>query len=518
MKKSLINFSFLLLSLTLLLGCEKDGNYPGSVVSPYIAIFDVKALYKGSDVTLNPQVMFGSAKITGVVVSDHSGGNLPEGLLVLQDRRRLNQLRGISVNVGSAAANYVPGDSVIIDVNGGVLTRENGIMQIKGVPASAVTKVTSGLDIPVNRVTSSQILANPENYESTLVAIVKGGFNPLPAPTDLLGGTKMLNDGFGNIRLQTNTGSAVGNLPAPFLANFYGIVFNQMNADKQLVPEVRLRTTDDVVVLSSTITVTPIVISGFISDVAGGDGNYEYVQMMATRDIDFSVTPFSIVFTNNAGASAPTGIPVNGWATGTARTYKINMTSGFAAKGTFFYVGGKEMRINGPAQTNPVRPLSTDISHANWIRAHDYVNNNGDDFGNKTGGLLANSGNASGIAVFEGTTVTENSVPIDVIMIGANGSIFSAGPPARGYRITNTDWYDVKNPVTLEDQPYYRMGSNTLSMSYTTSDAGNFYKLGGEYNVTLGRWMKARSQTNVTLEKTSTLEEIEGEGSTQLLE
>ncbi len=47
MKKILLYTLF----LTALLGCKKD-NYPGAVVSPYIAIYDVRSLYKGSDVTL----------------------------------------------------------------------------------------------------------------------------------------------------------------------------------------------------------------------------------------------------------------------------------------------------------------------------------------------------------------------------------------------------------------------------------------------------------------------------------
>ena len=80
----------------------------------------------------------------------------------------------------------------------------------------------------------------------------------------------------------------------------------------------------------------------------------------------------------------------------------------------------------------------------------------------------------------------------------------------------SADWYDIKNPLTLADQPFYRSGSNTLSMSYTTSNLGFFYILGGEHNVVLGRWMKARSQKNVLLTKTSTLTEIEGEGVTKL--
>ncbi|HTI94662.1 MAG TPA: DUF5689 domain-containing protein, partial [Puia sp.] len=131
------------LLLTFVLGCKKD-NYPGSTISPYVAIFDVRALYKGSDVTLTTAKLGGSSLITGVVVSDHSGGNLPAGLLVLQDGRRLGELRGISVPLGADAAKYVPGDSVIIKVDGAVLKRVNGILEITNVPATAVTKVSSG--------------------------------------------------------------------------------------------------------------------------------------------------------------------------------------------------------------------------------------------------------------------------------------------------------------------------------------------------------------------------------------
>jgi hypothetical protein len=280
-----------------------------------------------------------------------------------------------------------------------------------------------------------------------------------------------------------------------------------MGANKQLEPHLRVRNGNDIVLLSSTVELTPVIITGFISDVAGGDGNYEYMQFMATRDINFATTPFSVVTTNNAGASTPTGFPANGWATGGLRTYKINLTSGTAAKGTFFYVGGIHKLINGAS--------STSIANANWIKNHDYVARDGEGFGTRTGGIFANSGNASGFAIFEGTTVTSTSKPLDVMFVGTGGSLLSG---QSGYRIANTDWYDVKDPITLQDQPFYRMGTNTLSMTYTTGDLGFFYKLGGEYNVTLGRWMKARTQTNVLLTKSSTLAEIEGEGTTKLLQ
>ncbi|MDB5209245.1 MAG: hypothetical protein JWQ30_72 [Sediminibacterium sp.] len=506
MKKSIF-YSFLLLSFLSMWGCKKTGNYPGGVISPYISIYDIRDSYKGSDVTLTSENLFGSSKITGIVVSDHSGNNLPSGLLVIQDRRRLSELRGISINIGADAASYVPGDSLIVNVEGGLLKRVEGILQITGLTKAAVTKISSGNSIAVNQVPSNAIVANPDKYESTLLVIVKGGFNPLPGPTDVLKGDKLLNDGFADITLHTEAAATFANNPAPFLANFTGIVFNTQVADK-IVPQLRMRKASDIVVLSSTVNVQPIIISGFISDVAGGDGNFEYVQCIATRDINFATTPYSMVFTNNANASVPTGYPASGWATGNMRTYKLNLTSGTVTKGSYFYVGGTSKLINGTG--------STSIAGSNWIKAFNYTTTDGDGFGLKTSGLLANSGNASGIAVFAGTNVTLTSIPVDVLFVSTGGSLYTTTPSVQGYRIGNNDWYDITNPITLDDQPFYRSGSNTLNMTYTTADLGYFYIMGGEYNVTLGRWSKARSQTNVLLTKTSTLAEIENASSTKL--
>lgn len=500
--------SLLLCMLVIFTGCDKNGNYPGGQVSPYISIYDVKDVYKGTDITLSKDVLFGSTKITGVVVSDHSGNNLPTGLLVMQDRRRLSELRGIALSVGAEAAKYVPGDSLVVDIAGGVLKRVDGILQITGVAAASITKVSSGNAIAANRVPSNLILANPDKYEATLVVIVKAGFNPLPAPTDTYTGDKVLNDGFGDLTLHTEAAASFAKNTLPFLGNYYGIPFNKQVGDNQLVPQLRMRTATDAVVLSSTINVTPVIITGFISDVSGSDGNYEYIQLMATRDINFATTPFSVVVTNNANASTPTGFPANGWATGGLRTYKLNLNTGTAAKGTFFYVGGTGKTINGAS--------STSMASSNWIKAYNYTLSDGEGFGTKTSGLFANSGNASGLAVFSGTTITAASVPLDVLFVSTGGSLYTTTPSTMGYRIGNTDWYDVKNPITLVDQPFYRAGSNTLNMSYTTADLGYFYKMGGEYSVSLGRWMKARTQTNVLLTKTSAISEIEGTGSTIL--
>lgn len=500
-------YAFALLLACMAGSCKKD-NYPGGVISPYIAIYDVRSLYKGHDVPLSTDNLAGSSKITAMVVSDHTAGNLPAGLLVVQDGRRLSQLRGISIPIGDAAASYHPGDSVTVNVVGGVLKRVNGILQITNLTKDAVTKISSGNPIAVNRVPINQILANPDNFESVLSVIVKGGFDPLPSPTDVLSGNKTLNDGFGNLNLHTETAASFANNPLPASANFYGIVFNQVDSSGNLLPQFRIRQATDVVVLSATVEVAPVIITGFMSDLKGSDGNYEYVQLMATRDIDFSVTNYAVVITNNANASTPTGYPAKGWATGDMRTFKFSLTSGKAAKGTFFYVGGAGQMINGSG--------STSMASSNWIRSFNYTTQNGDDFGTKTTGLLANSGNASGIAVFDSKTVTVDSRPVDVIFISSGGSLYTAGPPVQGYKITNTDFYDVKNPITLEDQPYFKSGANTLNVSYLTADLGYFNMLGGVYSPTLGRWTTARVQNALLLTKTSPVSMIEGTGATTL--
>ncbi|GAA3934701.1 DUF5689 domain-containing protein [Chitinophaga oryziterrae] len=493
---------FIYAALLIVWGCKKD-TYPGGTISPYIALYDIRGLYKGNDVVLTTDNMDGSNSIAVMVVSDHSGNNLPPSLLVVQDSRRLSLLRGISIPLGAEAADYVPGDSLIIHVEGKVLKKVDGILELTGIKKEDITKVSSGNTIPIKQVSTNLFLANPDAYESTLAIIVKGTFDPLPAAKDVLSGDKVLNDGFGDITLHTEATALFAEDLMPVNANFYGIFFNINES-----PQFRVRKAADVEVLSTTIEIAPVLITGFISDVKGGDGNYEYIQLMATKDIDFAATPYAVVVTNNANASTPTGYPAKGWATGGMRTFKFNLFSGNAAKGTFFYVGGDGKMINGAA--------STSMNTSNWIRAFNYVTNDGDGFGTKTSGLLANSGNAFGMAVFKDTVVTVNSRPVDVMFISAGGSLYTEGPPAKGYRIANTDFYDVINPITKKEQPFYRAGSNTLNLTYNTADLGYFIMLGGTYNATLGKWTRVRTQTNVLLSKTSAITEIEGSGSTTL--
>lgn len=500
-------FSIFILTVTFV-ACKKYNeawNYEGGKVSPYIALYDVRNLFKGNPVELNASTLDGSSQVAAIVVSDHAEGNLPKDLLIVQNNPRLNFLRGIAINIGAtAAASYVPGDSVHIDLIGSRLERKAGILQVTNITADKVTKIASGRPIASNRVNADKILSIPGDYESTLLAIVKGGFVPAATAGQVMSGEHQLTDGFGLLEVKTEATATFANHPRFRMANYYGIIYCKAIGDS-IAPYIRPRKTADIIELNSVYETPDIIITGWHNDPRGTDTCFEYIQFLATKDISFSETPYAVVTSNNAGASNPGGVPLNGWATGGLRTYKINITSGFAAKGTLFYVGGtgKKIDANDSSSTNP----STDISAANWVAARRYNTVTGNDFGDITTNLLANSGNAYGVAVFKGTAVDKTSIPVDVMWVSTGGTLYSGND---GYRICNNDFYDIINPLTLESQPFYRSGANLTNMSYTTpADAALYNSWKGEFNLTLGRWTKARTKVIVQLRNASTIAEIE---------
>jgi hypothetical protein len=97
--KQIIGFAVL---LGITASCA-DTNYPGGEVNPTIGIYDVRNLYKGSPGSLNVESLGGSNNISATVISDHSAGNIPEGLLIVQDAQRLDLLRGIAIPLGAQA-------------------------------------------------------------------------------------------------------------------------------------------------------------------------------------------------------------------------------------------------------------------------------------------------------------------------------------------------------------------------------------------------------------------------------
>lgn len=277
--------------------------------------------------------------------------------------------------------------------------------------------------------------------------------------------------------------------------------------------------------------IMPIFISGFMRDAiddAKNDVNYEYIQLMAAVDIDFSETPFSIVACRNPSGWTPNPneAPEQGWAVGERRSYKFDLTTGTVSKGEFFYVGGTSKLINGQN--------STDISGANWIR----VKNHGTEVGDggmgsvtETTGLFPNYGTPAGIALFMGTTVTSASVPIDAVFFGSmtNGiaRLFTNAPEGpRGYRIPDSDLYQTSG-ADGTPQPFFAqiMEDGTRANTFCVPDLvsadrekGNFVKMGGVFNTQSRTWTTPRDWSYIFLEKTSTLSDIEtGSGVTVIV-
>ena len=498
-------------------GCNKSGelgNYPGGQPYDVIGILDLRPIYRGQDVSLTKENLYGATKLAAVVISDHREGNLPEGLLVVQDNRRMSLVRGISIELGAAAAKYVPGDSLMIDIVGSTLTRKNGILMLTGISESDISPKGKGI-VGINNINVLQLKTNPEVYESSLTILNKSSFNPVPVEGEVLSGEKTINDGFGDITLFTDPKVSYAN-EAPYgFAAYVGIPFRTSNNSVQF----RTREKDDIIDMGSSAQ--DLVISGFMNDPRGGDGGYEYVQLLATKDINFATTPYSILFCGNAGTSI-TATPLDaGWATGGMRTIKWNINSGSVQKGKFFYFGFQGRKINGSGGTYSF-PAETNYYQKTYLTSG--TNPNRGDGGLvrnstfSTSGPFPNSGNAMGVAIFKGTTVTEASVPHDVLFVNAGGNLGLYDPnrtPILGYRICNNDWYSMYSvaidPVTYKPfvVPFlhYRSQGNQTFMPYAVNekyptaatDAGLFNMMGGEYNTTLGKWTTARKQVVVEL-------------------
>ncbi|WP_276089757.1 DUF5689 domain-containing protein [Pedobacter sp. JY14-1] len=486
--------------LAILAGCKRDSDYVKSTPSTYISNLDLRKLYRGSELVLTKDVMRGATVVTGQVTSDHSGNNLPAGLLFLQNTRQtgsgIDSLRGMAINIGAAAANYIPGDSVNVVIEGGVLKRVNGILQITGVAASGVQKVGSNVKLKVIPISALSMLAKPENFEGCLGVVYNCNFEP-NIGVETLEGVKRLNEGSGDMQMNVNSTANFRAELLPWSANVQGIVLPSATTG---VPQIWPRRKADFIATSIIVDPNvplgpnPAIIAGYFANPSGTDANYEYIQFMATQDLDFRQKPFTVYTTNNAGASTPTGYPVNGWNTGGLRTYKFSITKGTVAKGNFFYVGGYK-QIAGIT--------STDISQANWVVSKLYNDNEGDDgTGDKTANLLANSGNAAGVAIFATNSVSMTTEPSDVVFFAGNGNIYSNG---MGYSITTNDLYSTLNGTT--PQPFYKQGTNTIGFAAPVDS--EFSYLGGVYDAAAKKWTVKRVHKTIPVAKAAPLSVIE---------
>lgn len=205
-----------------------------------------------------------------------------------------------------------------------------------------------------------------------------------------------------------------------------------------------------------------LVISEFLPNPAGTDSPFEYVELVATRTIDFSITPYSVVWCNNGTATA------SGWVSGGALSYGFNITSGTVNQGDVVYVGGTSMAPTG----TQLRAINTGTT-------------NGDGFGTfNTSGVMGNGGtNADGIAVFDVavTSLTSTTVPVDAVFYGTAMGTAVVGTGTDGYQLPYNDLY---------------AGGKLQTGSYLAPDPGAMASIAtGVFNPTTGSFTTARSYT-----------------------
>ena len=214
-----------------------------------------------------------------------------------------------------------------------------------------------------------------------------------------------------------------------------------------------------------------LLISETLINPTGTDSPFEWIELVATKSINFAVTPYSVVVANNGTATTA------GWVAGGGLTYGFSITTGTLAAGDVAYVGGTSMDRTGTK-----------------LRVIDTGTTAGDRFGSAaTGGVIGNGGsNADGIAVFDTAiaNLTSSSVPIDAIFYGtALGSALVSSGTA-GYQLPSNDAYT---------------GGKLSSSSFLALDPGaSTLKATGVFDATSGTFTTARTWTAGTIANDNT--------------
>ena len=166
-----------------------------------------------------------------------------------------------------------------------------------------------------------------------------------------------------------------------------------------------------------------LIISEFFTNPSDSDSPFEFVELRATRAINFAATPYSVVFTDNGSATA------NGWIEGGARTYGFSITTGAVNVGDVVYVGGSSMTPTG----TKLRTINTGTT-------------SGDRFGTAaSGGVLGNGGgNADSLGVFDVgiNSLTAATVPIDAIFFGTTTGTAVVSGGTAGFQLPVNDRYN----------------------------------------------------------------------------
>jgi len=168
-----------------------------SVGGNLISISTLRAAFGGSVPT--------NSKINAYVISDRTTGNIVSQNMVVMDASA-----GITMRFTSAHT-FNEGDQIEIPLDGATLSEFNGLMQLEDIPSGSVTVVSTGNAVPPTIVTVSDLLANAETYESSLIKVVNAGLSG----SSTYSGTLDLTDGTGTIDLFSRFTSTFAANPVP---------------------------------------------------------------------------------------------------------------------------------------------------------------------------------------------------------------------------------------------------------------------------------------------------------------
>jgi len=176
-----------------------------------ITIASLRTLYSGSDVLL------GALSVSGIVISNSS--NLAAGNIIIQDGNS-----GIDLYFGSTAttAKFNPGDSLSIDLTGGVLTNYKGMLEAN-LPTTAlpVKAIATGRVITPKTITIAELLNNISTLENTLLQINNATASSTSGTS--FSGYKTLADATGNTTLYSSaTASFAGSTLPTVCENWVG--------------------------------------------------------------------------------------------------------------------------------------------------------------------------------------------------------------------------------------------------------------------------------------------------------
>lgn len=204
-----------------------------------------------------------------------------------------------------------------------------------------------------------------------------------------------------------------------------------------------------------------LVISEFFPNPAGTDTCQEFVELIATKPINFGLTPYTVIVNNNGTANA------QGWIAGVTLSYAFAINSGTVAAGNVVYVGGSCMAPAG----QKLRVINVK-----------YTGGDGGIGSANAAGVFGNGGtNADGVAVFDLpiSAITNSSVPKDALFFGAGlgGAIVNAG--LDGYQLPVNDLYS---------------GGKLNATSFFTGDPGpDVITATGIFNTTNNVWTLPRT-------------------------